>query len=159
MKTSRSIFAIALCVILAACSTSQVVESLQVATLAATAAIDALGTAVPAEVTNYLAAVNTAIGCTTTELQSGDPADQQALKITACFASAAAPVIPGGTPAIIAAAVAAVATAVSAFLAHYPTTAQLKAAAGQHVKWSAGDRHTLGAIQHQVALNAAKLHK
>ena len=157
--TVGSMIAIILCVTLTACTISQVVESLDLATTAATVAVDVLGGSAPAAAVNYLTAVNNGITCTTTVLQSGQPAAQQALSITACFATAIAPALPPGTSATVVTAIAAVSTALAAFLAHYtPSTAlALKAVGNKPFPLTRGDHRRLGSDQKQASKNLAKL--
>jgi len=168
----KKLFALAGLLALTACSTSQLVDSLDIVTTAATAAVDALQSvaSIPPQVLTYLTAVNGGITCTTDELTAGDAAAVQASKIAACFAVSLQPVLPSGTPSTVVSVIDAVASALANFLKTLPSATVVSATpAGafsfapspktKPVKLSRKDKSKLADIRKRAAANAGRIPK
>ena len=150
--------------VLVACTTSNLITSLQLVTDAVTVALPVLEAAGvdPAALAlaqTYLTSVSTATTQAVTELTSTDSAAVKAAKIASYFAAAVAPDI--GNPQV-SAVVRAVAAAVQSFLALLnpaPTVAAKLAAApqAQSAKLSFGDRQKLGSIRKTAAKHLEQL--
>ncbi len=142
----------ALAFLLVACSTSNLITSLQLVEDAVAVALPVLSAAgvdpaVLALAETYLTAVETATAQASTELASTDTAAIKAAKIAGYFAAAVAPNIPNAE---ISAIIKAVAAAVQSFLALLNQgTAHLAVSPAPSVKLSFGDRRALGEIRKQ----------
>jgi len=122
----KKLFALAGLLALTACSTSQLVDSLDIVQVAADVA--AADPNIPASAAPYLTAVSNGAICATTELQSGDAAAVEATRLTACFAGAIKPTLPAGTPAVVVGEISAIGTAIGNFLSKVPTPQAVAAA-------------------------------
>jgi hypothetical protein len=164
----KKLFALAGLVVLTACSTSQLVDSLDIVQVAADVA--AADSNIPTAAAPYLTAVSTGAICASTELQSGDSAAVQATRLTACFAGAIKPALPAGTPAIIVGEIDAIGTAIGNFLSKVPS-AQVVAAAPagafgfapdaktKPVKLSKKDKAKLADIHKRATTNLGRIKK
>ena len=115
---------------LAACSSSAVrdLELVVAGGEAVVAALESAGTIpapIAAAVNVYMGQLSAFVDFATTELASTDTAAIKASKIAAEAATVAGPDLPPGTPAVIAASIKAVATALATFLGSIQTTAAL----------------------------------
>ena len=164
---SASVFAVtALCLVMPACTTSQLVASLNVIASAAAVAVPALlaSGAVPvdaaskAAILNYLYAVNTAVIQTGTELKSSDSGAVKAAKITQYFAQAALPILPAGTPPAVAQALSLVAAAIDSLLANLASGAVGSATSRSlPTRLSAQEQHILSHAMSTAAASLATL--
>ncbi len=114
---------VVLCLALVACSTSQVVVALNVASVCvgvastAIAGVPGLDDALQTEIAIYLNAVSTALAAAASDLKSGTITARQVAGIVATLTSTVAPALPDSVPATVRTAVAAVSAAVEKFVA------------------------------------------
>ena len=168
MKTSRKplAFAMALLLVLASCTSSQVITNLQIALDAISAGLPILAgiTGVPANtvtaVETYITATNSALGKASTILAGPGTDAEKAAQIAAAFANIALPVVPSQYAAI-AALVATVAGDVAQFLASVPASTPAVAAKtatpAKTTSWSAHDKEMLAKCSSTANSNAVKL--
>jgi hypothetical protein len=149
-----------LAVLLAACTSNQIITSITLVVDAAEVALPIITNAAgvsPTLITqleSYLAAVGQALATTTDILAKNEPPAQQYADITAAFANVALPVLPAGLPAAIVSAVSKVAALVSKFLAGLPRAPQTIAIAGKTtspVVFSAKDQVKLKLLHDRAA--------
>ena len=170
MTTSRKplAFAMALMLILLACTTSQVIANLQIALDAISAGLPILAgiTGVPAgtvaAVETYITATNQALGQASTILAGSGTDAEKAAQIAAAFANIAKPIVPSQYAAI-AALVATVAGDVAQFLASVPASAPVAVVAsktatpGKTTSWSSHDKEMLAKCTSTANANGVKL--
>jgi len=156
-----------LLVLLQACIS--VTSTLQLVIAAAEAAVGVIDPPAAVLINPYLRAVSLATSFAATELASSDTSPVKAEKIIAQFASITAPNLPPGISRTIVAAVEAVTTAVTNFLATIqpaappPLTARTTGKAApqtvpKQIKISSGDLTTLTSIKSRADALAAKIH-
>lgn len=160
--------ALAVLLILTACSSSQVVSNLQIALDAITVALPVLGglTGVPpatvAAATTYVAQANQALGQASTILAGPGTDAQKSLQIFAAFAGIAKPDIPTQYGALVSI-VATVAQEVGKFLESLPAApaapGKATATAPHITVVSSGDAAKLEHAREQAAANAAAIAK
>lgn len=163
MKTSMSVFLVfALCFTQCACTQSQIINDLEIAADAASAAAPiVLGAAgLPAGVVNYVADANKAITCASTAIEAGGSSAAVAAEVVGCLATAVAPALPAGTPETVVAVVSALDSDIQSILKQYTASAQaaLKAVGGEY-HMSTMDKyhvHKIKSITHKTAVALAK---
>lgn len=158
----RRAILLALVVCLAGCTPGAVTSALDKVVSAVELALPLLSFAgVPAPVIvlaqGYLQSVSAAVNETTTELASTDTSAVKAAKIASYFAAAIVPVLPAGTPPIVAQLLQAVSDAVAAFLKHIAGGQTLVAGKVPEIKVTMRDRAALAKIKERNAQNIAKL--
>jgi hypothetical protein len=165
MDTKRAPLALmlALCLILSGCTTSQVVNNLQVALDAITVALPILGSvvAVPAPlialVENYATQANTALGEASTILAGAGTDAEKAALIAAAFAKLGVPDVPAQFAAI-ANLVSTIAGDIAQFLGSLPGKLAVARGVTPHTTvFSAADLRKLGHAHGTANENAVKL--
>jgi hypothetical protein len=123
MKTKlMSALALILCLVLVACSTSQIAVSLNVAAFATSAAsttianVTSIDSTLRSQIATYLSATSTALNSAARLMKGGTVTAADIASITATLSNAVLPALPDSVPAPVKTAVGAVTAAVQSFL-------------------------------------------
>ena len=122
ISKSKFVAVAGLCLLLIACSTSQIVLALNGASIAVTVAsttvanTQGIDAATKSQITTYLNATAAGLSMAATDLNSGTLTAQQIAQIQAALVAAVVPSLSPSTPPVVVAAITAVSAGVSAFL-------------------------------------------